>query len=72
MSMYVAASPTPPTGNLANNPGTALDGDPLIRRTALNPLSHTSQGIFLCPFRIHFVHFQGTHVTDYCFSTFKS
>ena len=44
----VVASHTPPTGNLACNPGTCPDwestGNPLVPRPALNPLSHTSQG----------------------------
>ena len=38
-----------PTGNLALNPGTCPTGnqssDPSVRRPALNPLSHTSQGL---------------------------
>ena len=44
----VVASRTPPTGDLAHNPGMCPDGnrtdDPLVCRLALNPLSHTSQG----------------------------
>ena len=36
------------TGDLAYNPGMCPDwelaGDPLVRRAALNPVSHTSQG----------------------------
>ena len=39
---------TPPTGDLACNPGCALTGNrtsnSLIHRLAFNPLSHTSQG----------------------------
>ena len=44
----VVASHTPPTGDLACNPGMCPDGnqtgDPSILRLALNPLSHSSQG----------------------------
>ena len=44
----VVASHAPPTGDLAHNPGVCPDwesnGDPLVCRLALNPLSHTSQG----------------------------
>ena len=42
----------PPTGDLAHNATQACaltenrTGDPLVRRPALNPLSHTSQGVF--------------------------
>ena len=39
---------TPPTGDLAHNPGMCPDWNqtcnPLIHRPKLNPLSHTSQG----------------------------
>ena len=39
-----------PTGDLACNPGMCPNwnptGNPLVRRPALNPLSHTSQGSF--------------------------
>ena len=42
------ASHTPPTGNLAHNPGMSPTGNRTgnlsIRRMALNLLSHTSQG----------------------------
>ena len=45
----VIASHVPPTGDLAHNPGMCPDGnqtdDPLVQRPALNPLSHTSQGL---------------------------
>ena len=45
----VVASRMPPTGDLAGNPGMCPDwestGNPLLCRPALNPLSHTSQGI---------------------------
>ena len=41
----VVASLSPPTGDLACNPGTCpaweLTSDPLVHRSALNPLSHT-------------------------------
>ena len=44
----VVASRTPPTGDLARNPGMCPDwestSNPLVHRPALNPLSHTSQG----------------------------
>ena len=43
----VVASRTPPTGDLAHNPGMCPEngtGDPLVCRPALSPLSHTSQG----------------------------
>ena len=40
----VVASPVPPTGDLAHNPG----------RLALNPLSHTSQGIDI----LNYMYFQ--------------
>ena len=40
----------PPTGDLAYNPGMGLignwTGNPLVHRSALNPLNHTSQGSF--------------------------
>ena len=43
----MVASHAPPTGDLARNPGMCPDwksnGSPLVRRLALNPLSHTSQ-----------------------------
>ena len=43
----VVASHVPPTGDLAHNPGVCpdweLNCDPLVRRPALSPLSHTSQ-----------------------------
>ena len=43
----VVASSTPPTGDLACNPGMCPDWElswsPLIHRPVLNPLSHTSQ-----------------------------
>ena len=47
----VVASHVPPTGVLACNPGMCPDWvnrtrDPLVRRTALNPLSHNSQGSY--------------------------
>ena len=44
----VVASRVPPTGDLASNPGMCpaqeLNQDPLVRRLALSPLSHSSQG----------------------------
>ena len=44
----VVASRVPTSGDLASNPGMCLTGkpinDPLVRRPALNPLSHTRQG----------------------------
>ena len=47
----VVASHTPPTGDLACNPGMCPDWesthDPLVHRLALHPLSHTSQGWFM-------------------------
>ena len=47
----VIASCTPPTGDLALNPGMCPDWEsnwrPLVCRTALNPLSHTRQGLSL-------------------------
>ena len=56
---YVVASRTPPTGDLACNPGIwpatqacgltgNLTSDPLVYRPVLNPLSHPSQGLRLC------------------------
>ena len=43
----VVASRTPPTEDLAYNPGLCpdweLNCDPLVRSLVLNPLSHTSQ-----------------------------
>ena len=46
----VATSHAPSTGDLAYNPACAVTGnqtrDPLVRRPALNSLSHTSQGLF--------------------------
>ena len=46
---YVVASGTPPTRDVACNPGVCPDGnqtsDALVCRPALNPLSHTSQGL---------------------------
>ena len=57
-----------PTGDLAHNPGTcpAQTTGPLIRRLALNPLSHTSQGwlgffCFYCFFWLFFRSFQHLH-----------
>ena len=51
-------SHTPPTRNPACNPGTCPDwesnGNPLVHRLALNPLSHTSQGGH--PFLPYFFH----------------
>ena len=50
----VVASPMPPTGDWAETQACALTGnrtgDPLVRRSALNPLSHTSQGC-MCAFK---------------------
>ena len=44
----VVASYTPPTGDLARNPGMCpdweLSHDPLVCRPVLHQLSHTSQG----------------------------
>ena len=44
----VVASCVPPTGNLAQNQACALTrngtSNPLVHRSALNPLSHTIQG----------------------------
>ena len=49
-SMCVASC-TPPTGDLAWNPGMCPNREsnqrPLIHRLVLNPLSHTSQGLFI-------------------------
>ena len=45
----VVASHTPPTGDLAHNPGMSPDENrtshPLVPRPALYPLRHTSQGL---------------------------
>ena len=38
------------TGDLARNPGTCPDWDPLAHKLALNPLGHTGQGSF--PFNL--------------------
>ena len=47
----MVASCTPPAGDLAHDPGMCPDwnqiSDVLVRRLVFNPLSHTSQGIFL-------------------------
>ena len=46
----VVASPAPPTGVQAYNPGVCPDpgtSDPLVCRPSLNPLSHTTQGCTL-------------------------
>ena len=44
----VVASHVPPTGDLARSPGMwpvwDRTSNPLVHRSALNPLSHTSQG----------------------------
>ena len=44
----VVASHTPPTGDPAHTQACALTGNrtggPLVRKLALNPLSHTNQG----------------------------
>ena len=45
----VVASHLSPTGDLAHNPGMSpenTNGDPLVCRPVLNPLSHTSQRLF--------------------------
>ena len=55
----VVASWVPPTGDLARNPGMCPTGnqtrDPLVCRSALIALSHTSQGILLLQLLLTFI-----------------
>ena len=57
----VVVSYTAPNGDLAHNPDMCPDwnqiGDLLARRSALNPLSHTSQGHFFFFLRFLLIYF---------------
>ena len=53
----VVASHVPPTGDLAHNPVRCPDWE---SNQALNPLSHTSQGMFLHVLKGHFHNVQSS------------